>query len=179
MRQGLPLAALLCLGALGACKQPAAGPAAHISLPAVPLAPAPSGLWIQQVSDRHGTRTTRYCLDAASAQALADLDRKLGEACGQRGVDPTGDRSWVFHTDCQRGGLHVATQGVVRGDFPRRYTVDALSAGAASGRRSRFHPVHIVADISWQSDCPKDMQPGEVVWPDGRRSRLTALAPPA
>jgi hypothetical protein len=73
----------------------------------------------------------------------------------------------------------VSTDGVAKGDFARHYTVEAVTQTSGAAAAAANGPRRVLADIVRQSECPKDMKPGDVVWPDGARSRLDGLAAPA
>jgi len=143
-----------------------------------PETPIAAGFWTQRVSDHSRVMVTSYCLDGAAAQQLAALGRKLAQACRHQNVAQAADGSWRFSTECNAGVWgNVATDGVAHGDFARHYTVEAQTQTAGAGRVNGGR--RVLADISWQSACPRDMKPGDVVWPDGRRSRLADLPAPS
>src|SRR5579859_6415768 len=135
MRASHRLVALAMLAALGACNRTAAPPSADVATLAVAGGPQQAaGLWSQSVSDRHGVRTMRYCLDDAAAGALAAFNRQLNGGCSRHDIAKAADGTWRFSTSCDMGpGGKVATEGVMRGDFHAHYFVEAESqtVGAA------------------------------------------------
>ncbi len=178
MRASDRLLALAMLAALGACNRTAAPPSADVATVAVMDGPQQApGLWSQSVSDRHGVRTMRYCLDAAAAGALAAFNRQLNGRCGRHDIAKAADGTWRFSTSCDMGpGGKVATEGVMRGDFHSHYFVEAETQTVGAADAAANGPSRVLADIQRQGDCPKDMKPGDAVLPDGGHSRLDALA---
>jgi hypothetical protein len=181
MRGPNRIVALAVLAALGACNRTAPTPSAEMATISVTGGPQLGpGLWSQSVSDRHGVRTLRYCLDTASAGALAAFNRQLDGRCSRHDIAAAADGTWRFSTSCDMGAAgKVATEGVMRGDFHTHYFVEAESqtVGAADGAANG--PGRMLADIQRMGDCPKDMKAGDVSLPDGGRSRLETLAAPA
>ena len=178
MRASDPLLALAVLASLGACNRTAKPPSADVATVSVGGGPQQApGLWSQSVSDRRGVQTMRYCLDAAGAGALAAFNRQLNGRCARHDVAKAADGTWRFSTSCDMGaGGKVATEGVIRGDFQAHYFIEAESQTAGAADNAANGPSRVLADIQRQGDCPKDMRPGDVVLPDGARSRLDALA---
>ncbi|HEY2706431.1 MAG TPA: DUF3617 family protein [Caulobacteraceae bacterium] len=170
--------ALATLAALGACHKPApALPAASTPIAVAAGPQQAAGLWAQKVSDRRGVSVTRYCLDASAGSALASFDRNLGNHCSRHDMAQAADGSWHFSTSCDMGAAgKVATEGVMRGDFQTHYTVEAHSQTVAATDAAANGPGRVMADVSRVGDCPSDMKPGDVVLPDGSRSRLETLA---
>jgi hypothetical protein len=178
MRAPNRLLALALVAALGACNRTGHAPAAASASIALPSGPAvAAGLWAQRVSDRHGAHETRYCLDAAAASALASFDRQLSGKCSKHEMAEAADGSWHFSTSCDMGAWgKVATEGVMRGDFARHYTVEAQSQTVGASQGAADGPDRIQADVRRVGDCPKDMKPGDVILPGGAHTRLDALA---
>jgi hypothetical protein len=171
----LMLAALV---AIGACHRAAPTPSAEVAT--IPVASGPQqgpGLWSQTVSDRHGAKTLRYCLDAASGGALATFNRQLDGRCSRHDIAKAADGTWHFSTSCDMGAAgKVATEGVMRGDFRNHYFVEAESQTIGAADRAINGPGRVLADIQRLGDCPRDMKAGDVVMPDGGHSRLDTLA---
>lgn len=170
------LGAVAALGALAACHKPAAGPSstAHLAAPGPQLS---AGLWVEQVSDRHGVSVTRFCLDSAGAGALAALDRQQNSQCSRHDMARAADGSWHFSTACDMGAWgKVATEGVMQGDFTSHYVIEAQSQTVGAAQPSVNGPWRVKADVRRAGDCPKDMKPGDVVLPGGTRTRLDSLA---
>jgi len=170
---------LAALAALAACQRPPT-PATSVTTPISPPAAAASGkasgLWVERVTERGRVSVTRLCLDAAAAQQLAALGGRLSGRCHDQSVTASDAGGWRFKSRCDMGAWgKVATDGVAQGDFARDYHVDALAETSGAAETAADGPRHVKADIRWQGACPKDMQAGEVVWPDGRRSRLSQL----
>ena len=178
MRGANPVLTLAVLAALGACNRTAPTPSADVATISVAGGPQLGpGLWSQSVSDRHGVKTLRYCLDAASAGALAAFNRQLDGRCSRRDIAMATGGIWRFSTSCDMGAAgKVATEGVIRGDFKTHYFVEAESQTVDAADRGVNGPNRMLADIQRLGDCPRDMKAGDVVLPDGRRSRLETLA---
>ena len=178
MRASDPLLALAVLASLVACNRTAKPPSAEVATVAVASGPQQaSGLWLQSVSDRHGVRTMRYCLDASAAAALAAFNRQLNGRCSRHDIAKAADGTWHFATSCDMGaGGKVSTAGVMRGDFQAHYFVEAESQTIGAADSAANGPSRVLADVQRQGDCPKDMRPGDVVLPDGAHSRLETLA---
>ena len=166
------------LAALGACHRTASTPSADVAMISVTEGPQQApGLWTQTVSDRHGAKTLRYCLDAASAGALAAFDRQLDGRCSRHDIARAADGTWHFSTSCDMGpGGKVSSEGVMRGDFRDHYFVEAESRTIGAANHEANGPGRVLADIQRLGDCPKEMKAGDVIMPDGARSRLEALA---
>jgi hypothetical protein len=178
MRTPKRLLMFAALAALGACHRTAATPSAEVATISVTGGPQQAaGLWSQTVSDRHGAKTLRYCLDAASAGALAAFNRQLDGRCMRHDIARAADGTWHFSTSCDMGAAgKVATEGVMRGDFRDHYFVEAESQTVGAADRKADGPGRVLADIQRLGDCPKEMKAGDVVMPDGARSRLETLA---
>ena len=178
MRTAKRLLMLAALAALCACHRAAPTPSAEVATISVTGGPQQApGLWSQTVSDRYGARTLRYCLDAASAGAMAAFNRQLDGRCSRRDMAQAADGSWHFSTSCDMGAAgKVTTEGVMRGDFHDHYFVEAesLTAGAADADANRAN--RVLADIQRLGDCPKEMKAGDVVTPEGAHTRLETLA---
>lgn len=178
MRMPKRLLMFAALAALGACHRTAATPSADVATISVNGGPQQAaGLWSQTVSDRHGAKTLRYCLDAASAGSLAAFNRQLDGRCSRHDIAKAADGTWHFSTSCDMGAAgKVATEGVMRGDFRDHYFVEAESQTVGAADRGANGPGRVLADIQRLGDCPKEMKAGDVVMPDGARSRLEVLA---
>jgi hypothetical protein len=178
MRGSKPLMTLAFLAALGACHKTASTPTADVATISVTGGPQQiAGLWSQTVSDRHGVRSLRYCLDTASAGALAAFNRQLNGRCGRHSMARAADGTWRFSTSCDMGAAgKVATEGVVRGDFNLHYFIEAESQTVGAADSAANGPSRMLADIQRLGDCPKDMRAGDVILPDGGHSRLETLA---
>jgi len=175
MRTPHPLLTLAVVAALGACNRTAHDSAAKIALPAS-APPVAAGLWSQTVSDRHGARETRYCLDAAASGALASFDRQLSGRCSRHEMARAADGSWHFSTACDMGAWgKVATEGVMHGDFASHYTVEAETQTVGASQSSVNGPDRIKADVRRVGDCAKDMKPGDIALPGGGHSSVAAL----
>src|SRR3984957_20993566 len=89
------------LAALGACHRTTPMPSADVATISVNGGPQQApGLWSQTVSDRHGAKTLRYCLDSASAGALAAFNRQLDGRCSRHDIARAADGTWHFSTSC-------------------------------------------------------------------------------
>jgi hypothetical protein len=178
MRGAKPVLTLAVLAALGACHRTASMPSAEVAMISVTGGPQLGpGLWSQSVSDRHGVKTLRYCLDAASAGALAAFNRQLDGRCSHRDMTVAAGGIWRFSTSCDMGAAgKVATQGVIRGDFQTHYFIEAESRTVGAADRTANRPNRVLADIQRLGDCPREMKAGDVVLPDGGHSRLETLA---
>jgi hypothetical protein len=178
MRGAKPVLTLVTLAALGACHRTASMPSADVATISVTSGPQlGAGLWSQSVSDRHGVKTLRYCLDAPTAGALAAFNRQLDGRCSRRGMAMAAGGSWRFATSCDMGAAgKVKTEGVISGDFRSHYFIEAESETAGAADRAADGPNRMLADIQRVGDCPQDMKAGDVVLPDGRHSRLETLA---
>lgn len=168
---------LAALVALAACqKPPATSVTTPISPPAAASSAKASGLWVERVAERGRVSVTRLCLDAASARQLAALGGQLSGRCHGQSVTASDAGGWRFSSQCDMGAWgKVATDGVAQGDFTRHYEVDALAQTSGAAETAADGSRRVRADIRWQGACPKDMTAGDVVWPDGRRSRLSQL----
>src|SRR5471032_2647124 len=129
MRGAKSVLTLAVLAVLGACHRTAPMPSADVATISVTGGPQlGAGLWSQSVSDRRGVKTLRYCLDAASAGALAAFNRQLNGRCSRHDIAKAADGTWRFSTSCDMGQAgKVATEGVMRGDFNAHYFVEAES----------------------------------------------------
>ena len=172
------LLVLAVLAALGACHRHPHAVSADVATISVASGPQPaSGLWSQSVSDRNGVRTFRYCLDGPAAGALASFDRQLNGRCSRHDLARAADGTWRFATSCDMGAAgKVATEGVMRGDFRTHYFVEAESQTIQAADAAADGPGRVLADVQRLGDCPKDMKAGDVILPDGGRSRLETLA---
>jgi hypothetical protein len=65
---------------------------------------------------------------------------------------------------------------VIHGDFASHYRVEATSQTVAAAPGGANGPGRVVADITRAGDCPSDMKPGDVVLPNGSRTRLSDVA---
>ena len=87
MRTPTRLLMFAALAALGACHRAAPTPSADVATISVAGGPQQApGLWSQTISDKHGARSLRYCLDAASAGAMAAFNRQLGGRCSRHDI---------------------------------------------------------------------------------------------
>ena len=180
MRASLSLLAIVAipLVGLGACNKVAS--TTKVAIPTADPPPAApqmaAGLWRQRVTGAHGAQVTTYCLDAGAAGGLASFNQQLGGRCSQREMALSADGSWRFKTACDAGAWgKVSTDGVMRGDFAKHYTVDAEQQVAGAAQGAANGPAHITADVRRLGDCPKDMKPGDVILPGGARGRLGEL----
>jgi hypothetical protein len=164
------LASLATLAALGACNRTHGG--AKVAIPAADTAPAAPqiapGLWRQRVTGARDVSVTRYCLDAGTASALVAFNQQLAGRCAEHQMALGADGAWRFRTACDTAMGKLVTSGAMHGDFASHYVVEAQqqSVGGVS---------HVSADVKRLGDCPSDMKPGDVVLPDGARSRLSDL----
>lgn len=156
--------------ALGACQPQGGGgqnKAADGSHAALPGADRRTGLWEQKVSDGVTSQVTRLCLDAGAHARMGYLGAGLNDACKSHAMTPVADGSWTFTTVCTVNGVAVTTKGSATGDFASRYQIKMESVAPGQA------PQRFVVDVAWKGQCPADMVPGDIVGPDGRKSRLT------
>jgi hypothetical protein len=180
MRATFPVLALTAFAVcgIGGCHkaQPPASALTPIQPAATTPAPAP-GLWQETVSDRHGARVVKLCLDAASAASLASFDQSLNGRCTRHDMARAADGSWHFSTSCDMGPWgKVATEGVMRGDFASHYSVEATTQTIDAAQSAANGPGRVRADVRRLGDCPSDMKPGDVVLPGGQRTRLDQVS---
>ncbi len=64
----------------------------------------------------------------------------------------------------------------MRGDFHDHYFVEVESQTVGAADHRADGPGRALADIQRLGDCPKEMKAGDVVMPDGGRTRLETLA---
>jgi len=176
MRAPNRLLALALMATLGACNRtPHAADGATVALTAAPQ--VAGGLWAQRVSDAHGAREIRYCLDSAAANTLTSFDQRLAGRCSRHDMARAADGSWRFATACDMGAWgKVATEGVMHGDFASHYMIEAQSQTEGAAQSRADGPDRIKADVRRVGDCPKDMKPGDVILPGGAHARLETLA---
>jgi hypothetical protein len=169
--------AVAALAGLAACNRT---PSAASSGATVTVASGPqqaAGLWSQSVADRRGVQSVRYCLDDTASNALAAFDRQLSGRCSKHAIARAADGTWHFSTSCDMGaGGKVAVEGVMHGDYRSHYFVEARSQTIGAADAAVDGPNRVLADVQRIGDCPRDMKSGDVVMPDGTRSRLDKLA---
>jgi hypothetical protein len=179
MRAPSPILALAALAALAACHKAPAPVASNVApIQAASAGPTQApGLWVQRVSDAHGARVTKVCLDAGAATTLAAFDQTLAGQCSRRDMAQAADGTWHFSTSCDMGPWgKVATEGVMRGDFASHYVVEARSQTVGAAQSAADGPARVIADIRRVGDCPADMKPGDVILPGGGRARVDQLS---
>ena len=151
---------------------------AKIAIPASQTAPAgptmAAGLWRQRVTGPAGAQVTTYCLDAGASSALASFNQQLAGRCAEHQMALAADGSWRFKTVCDAGGgAKQVTEGLMRGDFSKRYSIDVTRK--AEGGKGAAAAARFSADVRRLGDCPKDMRPGDVILPGGGHGRLGEL----
>lgn len=170
--RAMPIIAALAAASLFACDRPNDGSASARIGRAAEAGPA-AGLWRQRVADSRGVVETRYCLDAAAARTLINLDAQLSGGCARLEETRSADGSWRFVTECAGAGGRLRTKGSLRGDFRTRYLVEAESHDWRGGaHRMRAEVVRLGA-------CPASMRPGDLILPGGRRTTIAAITGPA
>jgi len=191
MRASLPLLAIAALASVaGAAACNRVAPAAKVAIPGVQTATADpaagpamaAGLWRQRVDDGRSAHVTRYCLDAGASSALAAFNQQLSGNCPEHQMALSDDGAWHFRTACDAGAAgKLVTEGVMRGDFARHYTIDVERKAAgdverrAAGQAGANAGFRLSVDVRRLGGCPKDMKPGDVILPDGARGRLGEL----
>jgi hypothetical protein len=177
--KALPILALTALAALGACHK-AQPPVAANATTVQTTSPGPTqapGLWVQRVSDQHGARMTKICLDAAAATTLAGFDQALNGHCSRHDMAQAADGSWHFSTSCDLGPSgQVTTEGVMHGDFASHFVVEAHIQTFGAVQSSANGPARVIADVRRVGDCPADMKPGDVILPGGAHARVDQLS---
>ncbi|MGA0600117.1 hypothetical protein ACO2Q3_05370 [Caulobacter sp. KR2-114] len=152
-------------------------------------APGPmrkAGLWtITRIHDgKPAGGATKVCVDAGTDAGLNALGGGLTRSlCADLKSRRNPDGSWSFSNTCQLGPAGMTrTSGSARGDFASHYEVhsesDTESAQIASLNG------HHVTDLSavYGGACPPDMQPGDVLLPNGMKvnpQKMMAGAHPA
>jgi len=132
-----------------------------------------AGLWtITRIRDgKPPGGATRLCIDAKTDAGLSSLGGGAARSlCSDVKRQHNPDGSWSFSSTCHLGPAGVvSTRGVARGDFSARYQVhsetDTQNAQIASLNG------HHVSDLTaaYGGACPPDMQPGDVILPDGMK----------
>jgi hypothetical protein len=174
----LAIAALASLTGTGACNRAAQG-SARVAIPAAETTAAgpamAAGLWRQRVAGPRGAQVTTYCLDAGASGALASFNQQLSGRCDEHQMALSSDGAWRFRTACDAGTTgKVVTEGVMRGDFARHYSID-VTRKIESGVAGAAGAARLSVDVRWLGDCPAGMKPGDVILPGGARGRLGDL----
>ena len=167
---------LVSVAALSACSKPApsgAPEAPKAQAPAIPPAAAlfrPSrkaGLWRMKISMSEGPGITlngEMCLDAKSDTPdtfMANPQSRLARDCDKGEFKPAPGGGFAFSSRCTFSGRTVTTQGLIKGDFQKTYSVDVTSrtdppiAGAPGEIKTRM-------EATWVGPCAPGQTPGKM-----------------
>jgi hypothetical protein len=170
MRQQIIVVAAVCsVLSLGACK-PGPDKSAAAGAPAAAPSPAPAmmagppqvraGLWEMAMDVKGAPKglSAKSCIDPA----VQGQEAALGDDYGKKNCSKN---DWKrvpggidFSSDCTTAGMKIATEGQVRGDFTRQYTV-TMSSQMTRGDKTTMGKTVITA--TRLGDCPAGMSPGD------------------
>jgi hypothetical protein len=146
---------------------------------AVDLPPRKPGLWLMTMTMSGGggqpLREMRLCVDSSTEAAmLAVGGNMLKDACSKNEVKRDG---FMVTTSavCDMGSTRMTSRGTTRFDGDTAYHSEI---------QTKYDPPFMgravsdmTQDAKWIGPCPADMQPGDVVMPNGMKMNFKTMMP--
>jgi hypothetical protein len=160
------------LGALILAGSAACAPAFALDLP-----PRKAGLWLvtMAMSGSGGmpARETRMCTDDSTEAAITAMGGNMMQGvCSKRDIKRNGD-TVTGDSVCQMGQTQMTSHSDTRFTGNAAYHTDI---------KTRFDPPMMgrtestmTQDGKWIGPCPADMQPGDVVMPNGMKMNVKTM----
>jgi hypothetical protein len=130
------------------------------------------GLWVVEIST-DGRKTkgdSKQCIDATTDQQMLRMAFDTGsQSCSKRELTKTAT-GYVLHAECSMLGSSMVSRGEFVGDFDSKYTGEIRTTfnpplyGRSSSRTA--------ITARWSGACPRDMKPGDMTLPNGKRIDL-------
>jgi hypothetical protein len=135
------------------------------------------GLWESSIS-REGMPQkmtgTRMCMDAATQKEMMDMGMgTMKTMCAKNDIRREGNKVYGS-AECKFGDATMKSSSVTTFSGDTSYHTEVKSSydppmqGMPTG--------NAVIDAKWSGACPADMQPGDVVLPDGRKMNMRNMA---
>lgn len=168
MRLTLLAAAGLC--ALAACSKPAGQAGAGqkpastsaASTAAAAMTQRREGLWEMAITSDAGPglqMTGQMCIDKATAQDFNVQPTDVNQNCTSSKLRPVAG-GWAYSATCKNDRMTIMSEGTVRGDLGRNYTVDVKTrmdpapAGMPDGMNATIK-------AHWLGPCKPGQSPGK------------------
>jgi len=122
------------------------------------------GLWKQTVTSAGVSQTMRLCTDAATEQKFAVWGGQASkDMCSEQKLTRGLGGEINFTSVCDMGtGGKTTTEGVMKGDFKTRYTVEAKTVTTGAGAPQMNGEHAMTMEAVWEGPCPADFKPGDM-----------------
>jgi Protein of unknown function (DUF3617) len=142
---------------------------------AIDLPPVKSGMWETKTTPASGSReiVTQMCLDAAIQKEMLQMGTGLTKSLCTRN-DLRRDGSKIYGTaECKIGESKMQSKSVMTfaGDSAYHTEISANYDPPFMGKTTTSTTV----DGKWTGPCPADMQPGDVLLPDGKKINMRSV----
>lgn len=115
---------------------------------------------------------TKMCLDAATDKAMMKVGMSFSK-CDEMTVSRDGGNI-VVDSVCTVGAAKMKTHAVITGDFQSAYTLKSASDRISGASNLPKHS-EVTQEAKWLSDCPSDMQPGDMTMPGGMKMNVLKI----
>ena len=115
----------------------------------------------------------KFCIDAETDEALYKAGMNAGQGmCSRKDLQRSGD-TMTTDSECTMGGTKMTTHAVTTftGDTAYSTTVQTHFDPPMMGRSESSTS----QEAKWVSPCPADMQPGDMIGPNGMKMNLKSL----
>lgn len=140
---------------------------------AVDLPKRKPGLWevtLQMVGGKIPPRTVKFCTDAATDESLFQLGASTADQmCSRKDINRSGDVVTI-DTECKMGESKMTSHAVMTfsGDTSYKTAIQTHIDPPMMGRSESS----MTQEARWTGACPADMQPGDMMMPNGVKVNL-------
>jgi hypothetical protein len=148
------------------------------SVSAVDLPKRKAGLWevtLQMAGGKMPPQTVKFCTDAATDEALFQLGTNTADQmCSRKDISRNGDVV-TMDTECKMGESKMTSHAVMTftGDTAYKTAIQSHMDPPMMGRSE----TSMTQDARWTGACPADMQPGDMMMPNGIKMNLKSKGP--
>lgn len=134
------------------------------------------GLWEVTMHTARGNmppQVIKLCIDAATDAAMYKLGMNAAQGmCSRNDIHRSGDVATV-DSECKMGDMKMTSHAVVTftGDSAYKTDIQSHFDPPMMGRSDSS----MTQEAKWTGACPADMQPGDMVGPNGMKMNLKSM----
>jgi hypothetical protein len=143
---------------------------------AVDLPTRKPGLWevtLHMASGKMPPQLMKFCTDAATDAQLYQLGMSAAQGmCSRNDIQRSGNVV-TMDSECKMGEMKMTTHSVMTftGDAAYKTDIRSHSEPPMMGRSDSS----MTQDARWTGPCPADMQPGDMIGPNGMKMNLKSM----
>jgi hypothetical protein len=136
------------------------------------------GLWTVNLTlpgGRPGPGTMRMCIDAKTDAAMMQSGANTAQSkCSRHDIQHTGDQ-YVMDSVCSAGDRTVTSHAVITTTGDSAFHAD-ITSQVTPPMQGQPADMHMTQTGAWSGPCPADMQPGEMMMPNGMKVNVLSMA---